>query len=103
MTVPLKEAPANPVPAAAVRREEQALSGFIGCKGFVSDQVSQILNISAQLKNRFETARIEFERGKWNCRCSGEMRRYRQEHQLQRLLSISILTLRNESMGSNRD
>ena len=32
MTVPLKEAPANYVPAAAVIRRGQALSGFIGHK-----------------------------------------------------------------------
>ena len=33
LTVLLKEAPANPVPAAAVRREGLALPGFTGCKG----------------------------------------------------------------------
>ena len=32
MTVPRKQAPANYVPAAAVIRREQALSGFIGRK-----------------------------------------------------------------------
>ena len=32
MTVPVKEAPANYVPAAAVIRREQALSGITGCK-----------------------------------------------------------------------
>ncbi len=40
MTVPAEEAPANYVPAAAVIRREQALSGFIGRKecegGFIS-------------------------------------------------------------------
>ena len=35
VTVPFKKAPANYVPAAAVIRREQALSGFIGCKGYV--------------------------------------------------------------------
>ena len=35
MTVPVEEAPANYVPAAAVIRRERALSGFIGCKGRV--------------------------------------------------------------------
>ena len=35
MTVPEEEAPANYVPAAAVIRREQALSGFTGCKGCV--------------------------------------------------------------------
>ena len=33
VTVPAEEAPANYVPAAAVIRRGQALSGFTGCKG----------------------------------------------------------------------
>ena len=41
MTVPPKEAPANSVPAAAVTREEQALSGIIGCKGGVGGFLSR--------------------------------------------------------------
>ena len=40
MTVPEEEAPANYVPAAAVIRREQALSGFIGCKGCVDGTTS---------------------------------------------------------------
>ena len=40
MTVPFKKAPANYVPAAAVIRREQALSGFIGCKGYVGGLIS---------------------------------------------------------------
>ena len=35
LTVPLKEAPANSVPAAAVRRRVQALFGLTGRKGRV--------------------------------------------------------------------
>ncbi len=35
MTVPDEEAPDNYVPAAAVIREEQALSGISGCEGTV--------------------------------------------------------------------
>ena len=35
VTVPTEEAPANYVPAAAVIRRVQALSGFIGRKGLV--------------------------------------------------------------------
>ncbi len=38
--VPEKEAPANYVPAAAVIRRGQALSGFTGCKGSVDGQTS---------------------------------------------------------------
>ncbi len=40
MTVPMKEAPANYVPAAAVIRREQALSGITGCKGSVGGNAS---------------------------------------------------------------
>ena len=38
--VPEKEAPANYVPAAAVIRRGQALSGITGCKGSVDGDVS---------------------------------------------------------------
>ena len=41
MTVPYKKAPANFVPAAAVIRGGQALSGFIGRKEFVGGLVSR--------------------------------------------------------------
>ena len=40
MTVPDQEAPANYVPAAAVIRRGQALSGFTGCKGSVDGMSS---------------------------------------------------------------
>ena len=40
MTVPRKKAPANYVPAAAVIRRGQALSGFTGCKGSVDGVAS---------------------------------------------------------------
>ena len=40
MTVPLEEAPANYVPAAAVIRRGQALSGFTGCKGSADGSAS---------------------------------------------------------------
>ena len=41
MTVPNKEVTANYVPAAAVIRRWQALSGITGCKGSVGGQASQ--------------------------------------------------------------
>ena len=41
-TVPEKEATANYVPAAAVIRRWQALSGFTGCKGRVGGNASQV-------------------------------------------------------------
>ena len=40
MTVAKEKAPANYVPAAAVIRREQALSGIIGCKGCVDGNLS---------------------------------------------------------------
>ena len=42
VTVPEKKAPANYVPAAAVIRRGQALSGFIGRKGCVGGLLSQM-------------------------------------------------------------
>ena len=42
MTVPHKKAPANYVPAAAVIRRGQALSGLTGRKGSVGGLVSQM-------------------------------------------------------------
>ena len=103
MTVPLKEAPANYVPAAAVIRRGRALSGFIGHKEYVGGILSQVLKASAQLMFAPETEILETSKGKRNSRCSGEMRRYREEHQLRRRLSRLILTLRCESVGSERD
>ena len=47
--VPPKEAPANSVPAAAVIRRVQALSGIIGRKEFVGGLLSLVLNSEAQL------------------------------------------------------
>ncbi len=49
MTVPTEEAPANSVPAAAVIRGVQALSGIIGRKEFVGGMLSPVLNAEAQL------------------------------------------------------
>ena len=40
---------------------------------------------------------LEYVRGKWNSRCSGEMRRYREEHQWRRRLPGTQLTLMCES------
>ncbi len=49
MTVPDQEAPANYVPAAAVIRRGQALSGITGCKGSVDGNVSLEVKAGAQL------------------------------------------------------
>ncbi len=41
LTVPSEKAPANYVPAAAVIRRGQAMSGFTGCKGRAGGLTSQ--------------------------------------------------------------
>ena len=66
MTVPFKKAPANYVTAAAVIRREQALSGFIGCKGCVGGLIGLWFKSEAQLRFAIETVRLEYGRGKWN-------------------------------------
>ncbi len=76
MTVPVEEAPANSVPAAAVIRGELALSGIIGRKGHVGCNLSQVLNITAQPYYASDTGLLEYERGQRNTWCSGGMRRY---------------------------
>ena len=103
MTVPEEEATANYVPAAAVIREWQALSGFTGHKARAGGDLSQVLKPVAQLRSALGTGLLEVRRGEWNSRCSGEMRRYREEHQWRRRLPGLILTLRCESVGSKQD
>ncbi len=66
MTVPLKEGPANYVPAAAVIRRGQALSGFTGHKAHAGGSVSQMLKPPAQPEFAFDTALLEIGRRKWN-------------------------------------
>lgn len=51
----------------------------------------------------FETAFLELGRGKRNSKCRGAIRRYLEEHQKRRQLTGTILTLRNESVGSEKD
>ena len=91
------------MPAAAVKRRVQALLGFTGRKGSVGGTVSRVLNFGAQPRLALDTAVLECERGEWNSRCSGGMRRYREERQWRRQLSSSLLTLRDESVGSEQD
>ncbi len=49
MTVPTEEAPANSVPAAAVIRRVQALSGIIGRKEFGGGRLSLVVNAEVTL------------------------------------------------------
>jgi len=50
MTVPVEEAPANYVPAAAVIRRGRALSGFTGRKGRAGGLLGSSLKPGAQLR-----------------------------------------------------
>ena len=59
MTVPEEEATANYVPAAAVIRRWQALSGITGCKGSVGGNASWTFNLWAQPIYAFKTAILE--------------------------------------------
>ena len=66
MTVPAEEAPANYVPAAAVIRRGQELSGFIVRKALVGGLLGRELNPGAQPPFAPDTGRLEFGRGRWN-------------------------------------
>ena len=66
MTVPLEEAPANYVPAAAVIRRGQALSGIIGRKECVGGYLSVRFKRAAQLHLALRTGLLECRRGKRN-------------------------------------
>ena len=103
LTVPAEEAPANYVPAAAVIRRERALSGFIGRKARVGGRLSRESKPGAQPRPAPETGRLESGRGRRNSQCSGEMRRYWEEHRWRRRPSGPRLTLRRESWGSEQD
>ncbi len=89
MTVPVEEAPANFVPAAAVIRRGLALFGITGRKR--AQAVFQVSGESLELNSRtaIETVRLEYERGEWNSQCRGEIRRYWEEHQWRRRLTAS--------------
>ena len=97
VTVPAEEAPANYVPAAAVIRRGQALSGFIGRKARVGGLLGRELNPGAQPPPAPDTGGLESGRGRRNSKCSGGMRRYLEEHRWRRRPSGPRLTLRRES------
>ena len=66
MTVLEEEAPANYVPAAAVIRRGQALSGIIGRKEYVGGYLSVRFKRAAQLHLALRTGLLECRRGKRN-------------------------------------
>ena len=87
MTVSYQKGTANYVPAAAVIRRSRALSGFIGRKASAGGLLSLVLKAVAQPLYALETGRLECRRGEWNSMCSGEMRRYMEEHRWRKRLS----------------
>ena len=87
MTVAYQKGTANYVPAAAVIRRSRALSGFIGRKASAGGLLSLVLKAVAQPLYALETGRLECRRGEWNSMCSGEMRRYMEEHRWRKRLS----------------
>ncbi len=76
MTVPAEEAPANSVPAAAVIRRGLALFGITGRKARVGGLQVRGEIPRLNLGTAFDTASLESERGEWNSKCRGEIRRY---------------------------
>ena len=102
-TVPAEEAPANYVPAAAVTRRGRALSGFIGRKARAGGAPSGTSNLGAQPPAGSRTGALVSGRGGRNSRCSGGMRRYREEHRRRRQPAGPRRTLRRESRGSEQD
>ncbi len=103
MTVPQEEAPANFVPAAAVIRRGLALFGFTGRKARVGGWKVGGEIPRLNLGTASKTSSLDSSRGKWNCECRGEIRRYSQEHQWRRRLAGLVVTLRRESVGSKQD
>ena len=51
----------------------------------------------------FKTLSLELGRGKRNSKCRGAIRRYLEEHRKRRQLTGTILTLMDESVGSEKD
>ena len=100
LTTAYQKATANYVPAAAVIRRWQALSGIIGRKEWAGGSLSLRLKRGAQPHKALETDRLEYGRSEGNSMCSGEMRRYMEEHQWRRRFTSPKLTLSHESVGS---
>ena len=91
------------MPAAAVIRKVQALSGFIGFKGSVGGRLSRLLNTEAQPRSAVGTGFLECAQSRWNSWCSGEMLRYHEELRSRRRPAGAQLTLRLEGAGIKQD
>ena len=92
------------MPAAAVIRGMQALSGIIGCKASVGCLLKSVVKSQDLiLITATETIKLELSRGRRNSECSGEMRRYSEEHRWRKHSAGLVLTLRDESEGREWD
>ena len=93
------------MPAAAVIRRVQALSGFIGFKGYVGGIFKSVVKAcSLTVETAMDTVEIlSLSWGKRNLWCSGEMHRYHKEHLLRRQLT-GLRTDANgtKAWGANR-
>ena len=88
VTVSNQKATANYVPTAAVIRPRwQALSGFMGVKRAQAVFKSDVKALGLTEEAHRKLGNLSAEEGRWNSMCSGEMRRYMEEHQWRRRLS----------------
>ena len=92
------------MPAAAVIRRVQALSGVTGRKELRRWFIKSIVKAGGStIQPIIQTDRLESSRGNWNFLCRSEIRRYKKEHQWRRQVTGLFLTLRHESVGSEPD
>ena len=92
------------MPAAAVIRRVQALSGVTGRKELRRWFVKRIVKSDGStVQTIIRTGKLENGRGNWNFLCRSEIRRYKEEYRWRRQVTGSSLTLRHESVGSKRD
>ena len=92
------------MPAAAVIRRTQALSGVTGRKELRRRLVKWIVKAGGStIQSIIQTGKLENGRGSWNFLCRSEIRRYKKEHQWRRQTTGPFLTLRHESVGSEPD
>ena len=92
------------MPAAAVIRRVQALSGVTGRKELRRWFNKRIVKSGGStIQTIVRTVKLESSRGNWNFWCRSEIRRYQKEHRWRRQVTGLFLTLRHESVGSERD
>ena len=92
------------MPAAAVIRRVQALSGVTGRKELRRWFIKRVVKSDGStVQAIIRTGKLENGRGNWNFLCRSEIRRYKKEHQWRRQVTGPFLTLRHESVGSEPD